>query len=225
MFRFRSKFPLILSLLLCSFISVMAQAKSAGEEAYKEIMDSGSAYPDQRVQDYVNRIGQELVRNSSKPKQKFTFTVIDSENINAFAMPGGFVFVNRGLMLFLDSEAELAGVIGHEIGHITENHSGRQQAAAVGSQIASQLAYIITGSADFADGTSMAGSAMVSGYGRDHELEADAAGAAFMHRSGYDPYSLLDVIGVLKDQEQYNRAKAKQSGKKPQTYHGLFSTQ
>ncbi len=216
--------PMAVLYPLMALYPQMAHGKSAGEEAYDEIISSGSAYPDQRVLDYVDGIGQELARNSSKPKQKFTFTVIDSENINAFAMPGGYVFVNRGLLLYLDNEAELAGVIGHEIGHITENHAGRQQAAAVGSQVVSQLAYILTGSADFADGTNMAGTAMVRGYGRDHELEADAAGAAFMHRSGYDPYALLDVIGVLKDQEQYNRVKAKETGKKPQTYHGLFST-
>jgi predicted Zn-dependent protease len=223
MFRGGLTFFLLL-FALTAFYPLMAHAKSDGEEAYDEIISSGSAYPDQRIQDYVNRIGQELARNSDKPKQKFTFTVIDSENINAFAMPGGYVFVNRGLMLYLDNEAELAGVIGHEIGHVTENHAGRQKAAAVGNQVASQLAYILTGSADFADGTNMAGTAMVRGYGRDHELEADAAGAAFMYSSGYDPYALLDVIGVLKDQEQYNRVKAKQSGKKAQTYHGLFST-
>ncbi len=214
-----------LAALLCACLAANGGwARSAGERAYDEIVESGSLYPDQRVRDYVSRIGQKLVANSSKPRAKFTFTVVDSENINAFAMPGGYIFINRGLMLYLDSEAELAGVIGHEIGHITENHPGRQQAANVGSKVASGLAYIITGSADFAEGTSMAGTALVRGYGRDHELEADAAGAEFMHRAGYDPYALLDVIGVLKDQEQYNRTRARESGRKVQTYHGLFAT-
>ncbi len=211
-----------ITLLLLLFIG--QASASPGEEALEEIMASGSAYPDQRVQDYVNRIGQELVANSSKPNRTFTFTVIDSENINAFAMPDSYIFINRGLMLYMDNEAELAGVIGHEIGHITKNHAGRQTMANVGNQVFSTAAYILTGSADFAEGTNMAGTALVRGYGREHELEADSAGATYMHRTGYDPYALLEVIGVLKDQEQYNRAKAKESGRTPQTYHGLYAT-
>lgn len=193
-------------------------------ETHREILASNSAYPDQRVQDYVNRIGQELARNSDRPDIQYTFTVIDSGNINAFAMPGGYVYVNRGLMLYLDSEAELAGVIGHEIGHITARHAARQKSAAANSKLFAQAAYVLTGSADLAEASSMAGTALVRGYGRDHELEADRKGAAYLHRSGYDPDEILDVISVLKDQQLYQRRRAQKEGGKTQTYHGLFST-
>ena len=193
-------------------------------ETHREILASNSAYPDQRVQDYVNRIGQELARNSDRPDIQYTFTVIDSGNINAFAMPGGYVYVNRGLMLYLDSEAELAGVIGHEIGHITARHAARQKNAAANSKLFAQAAYVLTGSADLAEASSMAGTVLVRGYGRDHELEADRKGAAYLHRSGYDPDELLNVISVLKDQQLYQRRRAQKEGGKTQTYHGLFST-
>ena len=199
-------------------------AVSESARQHQQIIDSNSAYPDQRVQNYVNRIGQQLARNSDRPDIEYTFTVIDSGNINAFAMPGGYVYINRGLLVYLRSEAELAGVLGHEIGHITARHTARQKTAAAGSKLISAAAYVLTGSADLAEASDMAGTAVVRGYGREHELEADRKGAEFMHRTGYDPNVLLDVISVLKDNELYQRRRAHQSGRKPRSYHGLFAT-
>ncbi|MCZ6830207.1 MAG: M48 family metalloprotease [Gammaproteobacteria bacterium] len=207
-------------------IVLMSESKeiSIGREMHEKMMESGAAYPDQRVQAYVDRIGQALAAHSDRPKLKYTFTVIDSENINAFALPGGYIYINRGLMSYLDNEAELAAVLSHEIGHVTARHSVRQQTASQVSSILAQLAYVTTGSADLADASNMAGTAIVRGYGREHELEADSEGAVYLYNTGYDPNALLAVIGVLKDQEQYNRIKAKESGKKSQSYHGLFAT-
>jgi len=127
-------------------------------------------------------------------------------------------------MVYLDSEAELAAVLGHEIGHVTARHAVRQQVASATNSILAQLAYVTTGSGDLADASNMYGTSLVRGYGREHELEADGEGAAYLHNAGYDPDALLEVIGVLKDQERYNKAKAQQTGKKPQAYHGLYAT-
>jgi len=195
-----------------------------GREMYEKMMAEGAAYDDQPLQDYVNRIGQSLAASTGKTRQKFTFTVLDSPNINAFATPGGYIYVNRGLMAYLDSEAELAGVISHEIGHVTANHAGRQQTAGITNSVLAAMAYVVTGSRDVAEASTMAGTALVRGYGRDHELEADSLGATYMHKTGYDTDALLEVIGVLKDQEQYQRVKAKSSGKKVSSYHGLYAT-
>ena len=107
--------PIITSLALLLPLSGHVSAK--GEEAHQKIVDSGQVYDDPELQAYINRIGQSLVANSDKPKQKFTFTVLDTEMINAFAAPGGYIYISRGLLPFLDSEEELAGVIGHEIAH------------------------------------------------------------------------------------------------------------
>lgn len=197
---------------------------STGRKMHEKMMESGAAYPDQRVQDYVDRIGQALAAHSDRPELAYTFTVIDSQDINAFALPGGYIYVNRGLMAYLDSEAELAAVLAHEIGHVTARHSVRQQSAAQANSILAQLAYMTTGSADLADASNTYGTTLVRGYGREHELEADSEGAVYLYNTGYDPDALLEVIGVLKDQEQYNRVRAQQAGKKAQGYHGLFST-
>ncbi len=198
--------------------------KSVGREMHNEMMAEGAAYDNQALQDYVNRIGQSLVANSDRPKFPFTFTVLDNPDINAFATPGGYIYINRGLMAYLDNEAELAGVISHEIGHITARHPSRQKTANVSNKTLGFLAYVFTGSRDVAEAASMAGTALVRGYGREHELEADGLGARYMHATGYDPYVLLDVIGVLKRQEQFQRLKARSSGKQLGSYHGLYST-
>jgi predicted Zn-dependent protease len=189
-----------------------------------EIINKGVAYDDQNVQAYVNRIGQDLATHSDRPDIPYTFTVIDDDTINAFAFPGGYIYINRGLMVYLENEPELAAVLSHEIGHVTARHAVRQQTAAAANKTLSQIAYVFTGSADLAQASNTYGTSLVRGYGRDHELEADSEGATYLYNSGYDPNALLEVIGVLKDQEQYNRVKATASGKKPQAYHGLFST-
>jgi predicted Zn-dependent protease len=195
-----------------------------GNEMHAQMMAEGAAYDDPELQAYVNRVGQRLVTNSDKPNMKFTFTVIDSPDINAFALPGGYIYMNRGLLSYLDSEAEMAGVLAHEIGHITGRHHGRRQTADITNKVIATTAYILTGSGDLADASQMYGAELVSGYGRDMELEADGLGAEYMYKSGYDPDALLAVIGVLKDQEQFQRVKAKTTGRKVGTYHGLYAT-
>jgi predicted Zn-dependent protease len=228
-----SLIPLLLFAVALGAVGARAaeQAPGAGiltlsdsEKMHKKMVDSGAVYPDQRVQDYVNRIGQALAANSSRPNVDYVFTVLDSENINAFALPDGHIYVNRGLMAYLDNEAELAGVLGHEIGHVTEYHALRQKTAHTAKSVAAWLAGVTTGSADLYDALNTGGTALVRGYGRDHELEADSVGAVLLHKTGYDPDILLEVIGVLKDQEQYNRMMAKKTGKKFQGYHGLFAS-
>jgi predicted Zn-dependent protease len=209
-----------------SDITIMTQGKeiSIGEEMHNKMMAEGADYKDAELQEYVSRVGQRLAANSDRPDLEFTFTVIDSPDINAFATPGGFIYINRGLMAYLDNEAELAGVLSHEIVHITARHSARQQTASVTNKVLATTAYILTGSSDVADASTMYGTELVRGYGRDHELEADGLGAEYMHKSGYDTAALLEVIGVLKDQEQFQRVKAKSTGKKVATYHGLYAT-
>lgn len=193
-------------------------------EAHQKIVTAGEIYEDPELQEYINRIGQRLVAHSDQPNRAFTFSVLDTQMINAFAVSGGFVYISRGLLPFLDSEAELAGVIGHEIAHVAARHHGRRQTAGITSAVAATAAYILTGSGDLAEATSMYGAELISGYGRDMELEADGLGSRYMHSAGYDPQALLEVIGVLKNQEQYARVKAKTSGKPAGTYHGLYAS-
>jgi len=234
-------------LLLCASLTFPAPAVSAaqavfslsekkeieiGKEMHAEILQNMPIYYDQELQNYVTRIGQELAKNSDRPHLEYHFTVIDSNDINAFATPGGYVYINRGLLAYMTTEAQLAAVLAHEIGHIAARHASRQNTAgtvanAVSSLLAALVAYE-TGSSMAAnsvqDVTVLAGTVLVRGYGRDMELEADELGAAYLVQTGYDPQAVVEMIGVLKDHENFNRLKAKETGEKYQGYHGLFST-
>jgi predicted Zn-dependent protease len=128
------------------------------------------------------------------------------------------------MLAYLNSEAELAAVLGHEIGHVTARHSVRQHSAATTTNVVGAVVSVATGIQGIDDLTSMAGTAIVRGYGREHELEADRLGAEYMARSGYDPDAMLEVIGILKDQESFEKKRAREEGREPNVYHGLFST-
>jgi len=193
-------------------------------EEHQKLVDNIGIYDDPELDAYVRQVGERLLRDSGITSPTFSFTLLDSPDINAFALPGGLIYMNRGLLAYLDTEAELAGVLAREIGHITERHHSRRKTAQMTSKVAAVSAYILTGSGDVYDAASMYGAEIISGFGRDMELEADSAGAEYLHQTGYDVDSMLSVIGVLKDQEQYRRAQAKASGKPSGTYHGLYAS-
>ncbi|GAB3324110.1 M48 family metalloprotease [Haliea atlantica] len=207
-------------------VVVMSQGREVqiGDEMHQEILKQGGVYDHPELQAYVDRVGQRLVAQTENPDQTFTFTVVDSPDINAFATPGGFVYINRGLLAYLDNEDELAGVLGHEIAHVTARHAARQRTASITNTVLAVTAGILTGSGQIMDAANMYGTELVRGYGREHELEADGLGAKYMYKAGYDPDALLEVIGVLKNQEQYQRVSARAAGKPSGTYHGLYAT-
>ena len=198
-----------------------------GKQAHQDILKQYGVYPDKKLQAYVNRIGQELAKKSHRGHLNFTFTVLDSPQVNAFALPGGYIYITRGIMAYLNSEAELAAVIGHEIGHVTARHGVRQYSAAVATQFGLTLGALFVPelrSQDAQNVLNVLGTALLRGYGRDHELQADALGAEYLARTGYQTEAMIDVVRVLKNQETFARQKAKDSGKEPVTYHGVFAT-
>jgi len=205
-------------------VSSRAGEIEQGREMHEEMVAKGAAYDDPELQAYVDRIGQRLAKHSDIPDLEWTFTVIDAPDLNAFALPGGFIYVNRGLLAYLDNEVQLAGVIGHEIAHVTARHHARRKSAGMTSKVLATTAYIFTGSRDVYAASSMYGAEIMSGFGRDMELEADGFGAEYMYRSGYEPEALLDVIGVLKNHQLFQRVKAKSSGQPVGTYHGVYAT-
>jgi predicted Zn-dependent protease len=208
-----------------------AQELRLGAQADQQIKKEYSLYSgkagEQGLQAYVDGIGQKLAKHSHRPELQYRFTVLDSAEINAFALPGGYIYVTRGIMAFLNSEAELAAVVGHEIGHVTARHSVRQASAAQGTDMAlnvlSVFAPTLRGSG-VQNLVSLFGNALIAGYGREHELEADRLGAEYLARAGYDPDAMIRVIGVLKNQELFDAEVAKQEGREPRAYHGLFAT-
>lgn len=206
-----------------TFVSQKGEVEQ-GRRAHEQVIRIYGVYEDQAMQEYVNGIGQRLAKLSHRPELEFHFTVIDSDEINAFAIPGGYVYITRGIMAYLNSEAELAGVIGHEIGHVTARHSVKQQSQSAITNVLGIGAAIFTGSGAVADLANIGGEALLRGYGREMELQADQLGAEYIARAGYNPQAMIWVVGTLKNQETFERERAKAEGREPNIYHGVFAT-
>ncbi|MBI3221895.1 MAG: M48 family metalloprotease [Nitrosomonadales bacterium] len=204
-----------------------SQEIAVGRQADEQVKKQYHVYESKALQDYVDSVGQRIARQSHRPNLEYHFKVLDSAEINAFALPGGYVYITRGIMAYLNSEAELAAVLGHEIGHVTARHGVRQQSVAQAADIGLTIASIFVpelGSMGGQNLTNIIGGALLSGYGREHELEADRLGAEYLGRTEYDPQAIIKVIGVLKNQEMQDAKLAKEEGREPRRYHGLFAT-
>ena len=198
-----------------------------GAQAHQDVLKEYAALANPELQAYVNEIGQRLAKQSHRPELQWHFTVVDSPDVNAFALPGGYVYITRGIMAYLNSEAELAGVIGHEIGHVTARHGVRQQSASTAAGLGAVLGSILVpGMGNQAGATLLQtlAQAWTAGYGREHELESDRLGAEYLAKAGYNPQAMIEVVGVLKDQELFAAEQAKRDGRQPKTYHGTFDT-
>jgi len=203
------------------------QEVAVGRLNDEQVKKQYKVYEAKALQDYVNGVGQKIAKQSHRPNLQYRFTVLDTPEINAFALPGGYIYITRGIMAYLNSEAELAGVLGHEIGHVTARHGVRQQSATQAANIGINIASIFVpeiGSSIGKKVSDVVSGALLSGYGRDQELEADRLGAVYLSRSGYDPEAITRVIGVLKNQESQDAELAKQEGRELRRYHGLFAS-
>ncbi|MBT5031896.1 MAG: M48 family metalloprotease [Proteobacteria bacterium] len=200
------------------------QEVNLGKSYHQQILKEYSIYEAPGLQAYVDRIGQDLATNSHRPQLDWTFTLLDSPEVNAFATPGGYVYITRGIMAYMQDEADLAGVIGHEIGHVTARHGVRQQAQSTLAGIGTAAVAVATGSGELANLTSQLSTAMVRGYGRTYELQSDGLGAEYLAHTGYDPQNMIDVVRVLKNQELFELELAREEGREPRVYHGVFST-
>lgn len=203
------------------------QEISLGRQTHQQVLDQYGVYDDPELQVFVQQVGERLARKSHRNNLIYRFTVLDSDEVNAFALPGGYIYITRGLMAYLNSEAELAAVLGHEIGHVTARHSVRQYSATQMASIGATLGAIFIPGMNNAAANQLVnifGTALLRGYGREHELEADRLGAEYLATTGYEPEAMLDVIGVLKNQEIFERQRAKAEGREPRIYHGVFSS-
>lgn len=171
----------------------------------KILQEFGGEVSDRALRQYVDGIGRRLVAQSEQPNAKWTFTVLDSPVVNAFALPGGYVYVTRGLVALANSEAELAGVIGHEMGHVTADHSGDRRSTAGAVQFG-LLGLQILGAVAGLSGQSLnalgqvgatAGQGYLASYSRTQEYEADQLGVRYLARAGYDPEAQADFLASL----------------------------
>ncbi|CAN5169178.1 M48 family metalloprotease [soil metagenome] len=195
-----------------------------GRRMHPEVLKTFPRYPDEALQAYVQALGDRLARTSHRNELEYHFTVVDDDAVNAFALPGGYIYVSRGLIAHMNSEAELAAVIGHEIGHVTARHAVRQQSRATLLDTMAQTVGVATGVPIASGVAGIAGSALVRGYGRSLELEADEIGAEYLTRAGYPTAAMIDVIDILKQQEKFAMDRARAEGRTPPVNHGFFST-
>ena len=202
------------------------QEIALGRKSQQQVLQHYGVYDDQKLQAYVSDVGERLAAKSHRRDLIYRFTVLDSKEVNAFALPGGYIYITRGLLAYLNSEAELAAVLGHEIGHVTARHAVRQYTAVQLANIGATLGAIFIPGMNAAGNqlVQLFGTALLSGYGREHELEADQLGAEYMARVEYDPQSMLEVIRTLKNQEVFETRAAQAEGREPHIYHGLFAT-
>jgi len=186
-----------------------------GKQLAQEVERQAKIIDDAVISEYINRVGQNLVRNSDA-KVPFTIKVLETEEVNAFALPGGFFFVNTGLILKADSESELAGVMAHEIAHVAARHGTKQATRGEMFNIASIPLIFMGGWAGYAIRQGM-GVAIPMGFlsfSRGFEKEADYLGLQYLYKTGYDPTSFVDFFEKIQSMEK----------KKPGTVAKVFST-
>ncbi len=181
-------------------------------------------HSDIELQEYVQQVGEKLAAVSEMPELDWHFTIVDTDDVNAFATMEGFVYISRGILPYFQNEADLAAVRGHEIGHIPAEPLKKQQRKGMLSGLASAATAIFTGMPALADLTNMAGQAIISGYGREAELESDRLGASYLAKSGYDPEAMIRVISTLKAQDTFERERARLENRDPRLYHGVFAS-
>ncbi|TFH49651.1 MAG: peptidase M48 Ste24p, partial [Lysobacterales bacterium] len=199
------------------------EAKAA-QGMHVQITQAMGVHDDLELQEYVQRVGEKVAKVSERPELDWKFTIVDTDDVNAFATQGGYVYISRGILPYMQNEAQLAAVLSHEIGHITAKHLQAQKKKSTMAGLASAATAIFTGVPALADLTNMAGAAIISGYGREAELEADRIGAENLARSGYDPDAMIDVISTLKDQDLFERERARLEQRQPRIYHGVFAS-
>jgi len=176
-----------------------------GKEYAMEVEKSSHIITDPEVAEYVNRIGQNIVKNSDC-KVPFTIKVLDSDEINAFALPGGYFFVNSGLILAADDEAELAGVMSHETAHVCAHHAMREMTRLNYAQIASIAPMIFIGGwtgYGIYEASSIAIPMTFLEFSREFEAQADYLGIQYMYRAGYDPQALITFFEKIEDLQKH----------------------
>ena len=181
-------------------VSLMSEADeiAIGRQGDAEIRKEMGVYADEELQRYVSGVGERIAHVSHRPNLPWTFTVVDVPAVNAFALPGGYVYVTRGLLSHLGDEAELAGVLGHEVGHVTARHAAQQYTRSATGGLGVLLASIfVPGVRPFSDLASAGLGTFFLKYGRDDELESDRLGVEYAAKAGWDPASVPRFLETL----------------------------
>ena len=175
-----------------------AQEISAGQQADAQVKKEMGLYSDGNLQEYISSIGMKLAQASERPNLPWHYSVVDVPAVNAFALPGGYIYITRGILPFLNDEAQLAGVLGHETGHVTARHAAQQYTRAVGGTVGLvALGIFVPGARPFGQLAEQGLGVLFLKYGRGDELQADQLGARYAALGKWDPAAVPDMLTTL----------------------------
>jgi predicted Zn-dependent protease len=174
------------------------QEKAMGAEADPSIISEYGLYQDAKLQAFINEKGKQMAKISHKPDLPFEFKILDSPVVNAFAVPGGYVYFTRGIMAHFNNEAEFAGVLGHEIGHVTARHTAQQQSKQILAQVGMVVGIVVSDAfRQFADLANNGLGLLFLKFSRNHESEADKLGVYYSTEIGYNAFEMADFFKTL----------------------------
>lgn len=186
------------------------QEKKVGAEQHPQVVKQfGGQIDDQELAAYVDRIGQKLAAQSEMPDLDWTFTVLDDEGVNALALPGGYIYVMRGLLALAENEAELAGVLGHEIGHVTARHSAQRYSRSVATGLGAAILGAVIDVPGVGQLAQTGSQLYLASFSREQELQADRLGVRYLRRAGYDVTAMSSFLSKM---ERYADLKQREAG-------------
>lgn len=193
--------------------------RQLGQQTHPEILkEFGGAFDEPAIAAYIAGIGQRLVQVTETPAADFRFTVLDSPIVNAMALPGGYIYVTRGLLALCGNEAEIAGVVGHEIGHVLGRHTAQRVSQAQAANVLVGVLGAVVGTPGVADVAQMGAAAYLQSYSRDQESEADHLGLRYMSQAGWHPQAMVTMLEKLRGQA---RLEALMAGRSPDSIDQL----
>jgi len=208
-----------------AFMSKEDELRIGAEEHPKMIKEFGGAYADAKLRAYIRRIGLKLAGFSETRDLPYTFTILNDDKVNAFALPGGYVYITRGLLALAENEAEMAGVLAHEIGHVAARHTAERYSTAMATNLGLMVLGALGSAAGLPSGVGriigFGAQAALRGYSREQELEADMLGVRYLARAGYSPQAMISFFHKLKAHEDLERAI---KGKKGEVPNNIMST-
>ena len=205
-------------------VSLMSteEEDSIGRREHKKLISQfGGIYREKELQNYINSIGNFLVSTSELPNKKFTFTILDSEIINAFALPGGYVYLTRGLIALCNNEAQLAGVLAHEIGHVTGRHAAQRYTRTIGTNLVTNILSVLINNPSLGNLVGQGAGLYVLSYSRSQEIEADKLAVRYMSRAGF---AEEEMANFLRSMERYTVLSRKMQNKDTNNTSDLLST-
>ncbi len=197
------------------------QEVQVGAQEHEKILKQFGVYKNKKLQDYVTNVGNKVVQYTERPDVKYKFFLLDSPVVNAFALPGGYIYMTRGLLALANSEAEMASVLAHETGHITARHSAERYSRGVVTSLGAMILSSAVGSSGVSEALGVGSNLYMSSYSRGQEGQADSLGIRYLSRSGYTP---TGMSSFLRNLQADTALQAVVDGKKASNATNYFST-